>query len=157
MKQKSRLILFTLILFAFVGCKKPAQVNRIEDTLLSADTIQYHPVRINKNDGSILPWFSRDFGNSYDTVLMLVWHFWDNMETDSNGLKYYMNHQVWSPGHDMRGLGGDQVNMALSSWALLYAYTGNNEIVENMKYLADNFLQRSLSDSADSWPFIPYP
>jgi hypothetical protein len=38
-------------------------------------------------------------------------------------LKYYINHQVWKPEHDMRGLGGDQFNMALSSWALLYAYT----------------------------------
>ena len=75
-------------------------------------------------DGSILPWYSADPGTSYDTVLMLVWNFWKNMETDSNGLKYYMNHQVWKPEHDMRGLGGDQINMALSSWALLYAYTG---------------------------------
>jgi hypothetical protein len=57
----------------------------------------------------------------------------------------------------MRGLGGDQINMALSSWTLLYAYTGNPDILENMKYLADNFLGRSLSDSTDAWPFLPYP
>jgi hypothetical protein len=79
------------------------------------------------------------------------------METESNGLKYYMNHQVWKPEHDMRGLGGDQINMALSSWTLLYAYTGNPEILQNMKYLADNFLNRSLSDSTDVWPYLPYP
>ena len=80
------------------------------------------------------------------------------METDSNGLKYYMNHQVWRTyEHDMRGLGGDQINMALSSWALLYAYTGDQEIMENMKYMADNYLDRSLSDSSDAWPFLPYP
>jgi hypothetical protein len=127
------------------------------DTLLVSDTIQYHAVRINKADGSILPWFSADKGKSYDTVLMLVWHFWKNMETDSNGLKYYMNHQVWSPEHDMRGIGGDQINMALSSWALLYAYTGNPEIIDNMKYLADTYLSRSLSKPDDKWPHIPYP
>jgi hypothetical protein len=46
------------------------------------------------SDSSILPWYSADPGASYDTVLMLVWDFWKNMETDSNGLKYYMNHQV---------------------------------------------------------------
>jgi hypothetical protein len=134
-----------------------SSVCAIQDTLLISDTIQYHAVRINKADGSILPWYSADPGVSYDTVLMLVWNFWKNMETDSNGLKYYMNHQVWKPEHDMRGLGGDQINMALSSWALLYAYTGDSEVVENMKYLADTYLERSLSDSTDSWPYLPYP
>jgi len=79
------------------------------------------------------------------------------METDSNGLKYYLNHQVWKPEHDMRGLGGDQINMALSSWTLLYAYTGNRAIIENMRYMADNYLERSLSDPADAWPWMPYP
>jgi hypothetical protein len=127
------------------------------DTVLISDTIQYHPVRISKSDGSILPWFSADMGESYDTCLMLVWNFWDKMETDSNGLKYYMNHQVWKPEHDMRGLGGDQFNMALSSWRLLYAYTGYQEVVENMKYIADNYLEKSLSSADAKWPFIPYP
>lgn len=127
------------------------------DTILFSDTIQYHPVRISKSDGSILPWFSADKGESYDTVILLVWNFWKNMETDSNGLKYYMNHQVWAPWHDMRGLGGDQLNMALSSWALLYAYTGDREILENMRYIADNYLERSLSGPDARWPHIPYP
>jgi hypothetical protein len=72
-------------------------------------------------------------------------------------MKYYMNHQVWKPEHDMRGLGGDQVNMALSSWTLLYAYTGNPAVLENMKYLAENYIERSLSDSTDAWPYLPYP
>ena len=129
----------------------------MQDTLLVSDTIQYHAVRINKADGSILPWYSPDPGTSYDTVLLLVWNFWNTMETDSNGLKYYMNHQVWKPEHDARGLGGDQINMALSSWTLLYAYTGFPDIIENMKYLADTYLERSLSASGDAWPDIPYP
>jgi hypothetical protein len=129
----------------------------VTDTILISDTIQYHPVRISKADGSILPWFSPDKGTSYDTVMMLVWHFWKNMEVDSNGLRYYMNHQVWRPEHDVRGLGGDQINMALSSWGLLYAYTGYPEVIDNMKYIADTYLDRSLSDPADKWPFIPYP
>jgi hypothetical protein len=148
-------VIFTV---ALSGCRwHNPSVPPVQDTVLISDTIQYHSVRINKADGSILPWYSSDLGTSYDTVLMLVWNFWDKMETDSNGLKYYMNHQVWKPEHDTRGLGGDQINMALSSWTLLYAYTGNPEIVENMKYLADTYLERSLSDSTDSWPFLPYP
>jgi hypothetical protein len=152
--------LFLAVIFTFIssGCGSHFQsVAKLQDTLLISDTIQYHTVRINKTDGSILPWFSSDLGASYDTVLLLVWNFWDKMATDSNGLKYYMNHQVWKPNHDMRGLGGDQINMALSSWTLLYAYTGNPAVLENMKYLADNYLERSLSDSTDTWPWLPYP
>ena len=136
---------------------KPSLHSTCNDTILVSDTIQYHPVRISKTDGSILPWFSADKGTSYDTVLMLVWHFWNKMETDSNGLKYYMNHQVWKPEDDMRGLGGDQINMALSSWGLLYAYTGYPDIIENMRYIADTYLERSLSGPDDKWPYLPYP
>jgi hypothetical protein len=157
MKKLIYLITAVIILSDCSGTvkhQKPASGN---DTLLVSDTIQYHAVRISKADGSILPWFSADPGESYDTVIMLVWNFWNKMEADSNGLKYYMNHQVWKPEHDMRGLGGDQINMALSSWRLLYAYTGNPLVVENMKYLADTYLERSLSDSTDKWPSVPYP
>jgi hypothetical protein len=156
MKNSFIFCLFLLVLYT--SCRKsPSVLNAIQDTILVSDTIQYHAVRIDKSDGSILPWFSADLGTSYDSVLMLVWNFWKNMETDSNGLKYYMNHQVWKPEHDMRGLGGDQINMALSSWALLYAYTGDPSVLENMKYIADTYLERSLSDASDKWPFIPYP
>jgi hypothetical protein len=125
------------------------------DTVIS-DTIQYHPVRIDRQ-GNILPWFSANLGQSYDTVLSLVWNFWKHMELDSNGVKYYMNHQVWKPEHDMRGIGGDQISMALSSWRLYYAYTGDESLVENMRYMADYYLEHGLSDSTDAWPDIPYP
>jgi hypothetical protein len=152
------LLISAIVLPAFYNCNTRSQAdNKACDTILVSDTIQYHPVRISRADGSILPWFSSERGASYDTVLMLVWDFWNRMETDSNGLRYYMNHQVWKPGHDMRGLGGDQINMALSSWRLLYAYTGNYGVIENMKYLADTYLENSLSDSTAEWPYLPYP
>ena len=140
----------------FNSCNKATRKsNTINDTII-ADTIQYHSVRLDKN-GNILPWYSSNPGESYDTVISLVWHFWKNIETDSNGLKYYMNHQVWKPEHDMRGLGGDQINMALSSWTLLYQYTGDPSVIENMKYLADEYLSRSLSEHSCLWPDLPYP
>jgi hypothetical protein len=158
MMKNSHLVLLFMFFTGICSCiGKSYHTAAKNDTILISDTIQYHPVRINKNDGSILPWFSADKGESYDTTLMLVWNFWYNMETDSNGLKYYMNHQVWKPNHDMRGLGGDQINMALSSWGLLYAYTGYPEIIENMRYLADTYLARALSSPDDAWPDIPYP
>jgi hypothetical protein len=79
------------------------------------------------------------------------------MEIDSNGLKYYLNHQVWKPGHDMRGLGGDQINMALSSWTLLYGYSGDTSVIKDMRYMADYYLAHSLSPTSAAWPSLPYP
>lgn len=120
------------------------------------DSILYHPVRLSE-DRTILPWYSSNPGQSYDTIVKLVWNFWDKMELDSNGEKYYMNHQVWIPEHDSRGLGGDQIMMALSSWDLLYDYTGNKAILENMKNIANHYLTHSLSQPGSQWPDLPFP
>src|ERR1700740_971373 len=91
----------------------------------------YHQIQTDKN-GNIIPWYDADLAKSYDHIIHLVWNFWDTMRTDMNGLPYYMNHQVWRPNFDdPRGMGGDQLQMALSSWRLLYAYTGNEIIKEN--------------------------
>ena len=148
-------IILAAVIFSCSG-KRSTKFNET-DIILQGDSIQYHPVRISMRDGSILPWFSANRGESYDTCLKLVWNFWKNLPTDSNGLRYYMNHQVWKPEHDMRGLGGDQINMALSSWRLLYAYTGDSTLINDMRYLADTYLERSLSGPTDKWPYIPYP
>jgi hypothetical protein len=154
--------IFTLFLTAFFvfficAChgNKLASA-KSQDTILVSDTIQYHPVRINKVDGSILPWYSSDLGNSYDTVLLLVWNFWKNLPADSTGDKYYLHHQVYQPG-DRRGLGGDQLMMALSSWDLLYDYTGDESIIENMKYIANYYIKNSLSSPECKWANLPYP
>ena len=96
-----------------------------------SDSIIYHPVRVDEN-GDILPWFSANLGQSYDDALERVWKFWKNVETDSNGMPYYLNHQVWRANHDKRGLGGDQIMMALSSWDLYYDYTGDEAVLDNM-------------------------
>jgi hypothetical protein len=69
-----------------------------------------------------------------------------------------MNHQVWKPGvDDTRGMGGDQLQMALSSWLLLYQFTGDERIKENMKFIAGYYLTHGLSDASAKWPDIPYP
>jgi len=117
----------------------------------------YHNIKTDAS-GNIIPWFADEPGKAWGHVVQLVWNFWDTMRIDMNGLPYYMNHQVWKAGvNDPRGLGGDQVNMALSSWCLLYAYTGNERIKENMKFIADYYLSHSLSPSNAAWPDIPYP
>ena len=151
-----KLIFFSLAVLMLSSCGNNAKQILSEQGILLKDSIQYHPVRVDAH-GNILPWYSSNPGESYDTVISLVWNFWKNMEIDSNGLKYYMNHQVWKPEHDMRGLGGDQLNMALSSWTLLFAYTGDTMIIDNMRYIADYYLQHSYSSPTDKWPSLPYP
>ncbi len=117
----------------------------------------YHDIRTDAN-GMILPWSANDPGQAYDHVINLVWTFWDRMRKDPNGLPYYMNHQVWRPDQDdPRGLGGDQLQMALSSWQLLYAYSGNERVKQNMKFIADYYLTHSLSPSNCAWPDLPFP
>jgi hypothetical protein len=117
----------------------------------------YHEIQKDAS-GKIIPWFSPEPGTAYSHVVQSVWQFWDTMRIDMNGLPYYMNHQVWIPeADDPRGIGGDQIQMALSSWLLLYQYTGNERIKENMKFMADYYLSHGLSSSTAQWADIPYP
>lgn len=123
-----------------------------------AEKLLYHPIHLNPNNQTILPWYATDIGKSYHFVITKVWDFWNTMRTDKNGLPYYMNHQVWrSDFNDRRGIGGDQFAMALSSWNLYYGYSGNEAVKEEMKFIADYYLTHSLSPSNAAWPHIPYP
>ncbi len=143
-KLFNKLIIFILLFVLSSGIR--AQENLI-----------YHTIKTDKT-GNIIPWFDDDPGISFDHVINLVWNFWDTMRRDMNGVPYYMNHQVWnSYFNDPRGLGGDQLAMALSSWRLLYAYTGNEKIKENMKFIAEYYLTHGLSSSNAAWQDIPYP
>lgn len=161
MKHQSTLSYLTCIfLFGLVILMQPgftsAQIS-VKETVIS-EKLLYHPIHLNAQDQSILPWYSTDLGKSYDYVIGRVWNFWDTMRKDKNGLPYYMNHQVWRDDfNDRRGIGGDQFAMALSSWNLLYAYSGNEMVKEEMKFIADYYLTHSLSPAEAAWPNIPYP
>jgi len=123
----------------------------------SQELLIYHEIKTDAN-GFIVPWHDNDPGRSFDHVINLVWNFWDTMRTDMNGLPYYMNHQVWEEHFsDRRGIGGDQLQMALSAWRLLYQYSGNERVKANMCFMADYYLSHSLSPSDSKWPDIPYP
>ena len=122
-----------------------------------SEILSYHDIKTDAS-GKIVPWFSPEPGTAYSYVIQSVWHFWDTMRVDMNGLPYYMNHQVWKAGvDDTRGIGGDQFQMALSSWLLLYQFTGDERIKENMKFIAGYYLTHGLSDVSAKWPDIPYP
>jgi hypothetical protein len=125
--------------------------------LPAAELLIYHPIQTDEA-GNIIPWYDRDPGKAYDHVLGLVWRFWDQMRSDPNGLPYYMNHQVWNANFDdPRGIGGDQFAMALSSWRLYYAYTGDERIKANMCFIADYYLSHGLSPAGCRWPHLPFP
>jgi hypothetical protein len=121
------------------------------------EMLVYHAIQTDK-DGIIIPWYNPDPAIAFDHNLMQIWNFWDTMRRDMNGLPYYMNHQVWNGNFDdPRGIGGDQFMMALSSWRLLYAYTGNERIKENMSFLAGYYLTHGLSPANCKFPDIPFP
>ncbi|SRR6266540_6318000 len=142
-------IKITIIFFLFIVAKNTTSAQQ--------EQLIYHSIQTD-NEGNIIPWYDKDLGKSYSQVIQLVWNFWDTMRTDMNGLPYYMNHQVWRPNFDdPRGMGGDQLSMALSSWRLLYAYTGNERIKENMCFIAGYYLSHGLSPSNAKRSDIPFP
>ena len=138
----------------FLPFTAPAQTPRYDQT--KEGFLVFHPIKTN-NKGKIIPWYNDEPGIAYDFVINATWNFWDTMRRDINGLPYYMNHQVWRPKNDPRGLGGDQLAMALSSWQLLYQYSGNEKVKENMTFIADYYLTHSLSPATAKWPNIPFP
>ncbi|MGB9746470.1 MAG: hypothetical protein ACPLXM_06035 [Bacteroidales bacterium] len=122
-----------------------------------SERLIYHDIKTDPS-GKIIPWYSPDPGKSYSHIVSLIWDFWDKMRRDINGTPYYMNHQIWdSATNDPRGIGGDQIQMALSSWRLLYQYSGNQRIRENMKFMADYYISNAFSTSDCKWPDIPFP
>ncbi len=116
----------------------------------------YHNIQTD-NNGNLIPWYNADPGISYDHDLGLIWNFWKNIPT-TLGTKFYMTDHTYG-GATQQGnmVGGDQFAMAMSSWALYYAYTGDTSLVEDMAYIASNYLQNSLSASNAAWPNLPYP
>jgi hypothetical protein len=124
--------------------------------IAQAERLGYHEIQTDAA-GQIVPWSSIEPAQAYDHVIGLVWNFWKNMGTCSNGIPYFFQHQVWKPEHDPRGLGGDQFGMALSSLNLLYSYSGDPSAREMMERIADYTLDHGFSTNTALWPNLPYP
>lgn len=123
----------------------------------SATMIGYHEPKVDST-GHIVPWFSSEPSRAYDHDIRILWEFWRNMRKCSNGVPYYLQHQVWKPEKDdSRGLGGDQINMALDSWELLYGYLGDATVKQNMIEIADYWLEHGMADAHLPWGDLPYP
>jgi Secretion system C-terminal sorting domain len=115
----------------------------------------FHTIQTDSN-GYMISWYNPDPGISYDHDLQLIWNFWNNIPT-SLGTKFYMTDHSYAPTQQANMVGGDQFAMAMSSWGLYYAYTGDTALVENMAYIANTYLANSMSAGNDAWPNIPYP
>ena len=123
----------------------------------ASEGIGTHPVRTDA-EGKIIPWYGDSPAEAYDHVVRQVWNFWITMRTCPDGVPYYLQHQVWKPlEDDPRGLGGDQINMALSSWNLLYGYLGDPAVKANMRLLADTWMAHGLAPEGQPWGGLPYP
>ncbi len=121
------------------------------------DRIGYHEVKTDAS-GKIVPWYGIVPSGAYDHVVRLVFSFWLGMRNCANGVPLYLQHQVWKADvDDARGLGGDQIPMALSSWNLLYGYLGDPAVKQNMELMADYWLSHGLSGPDLQWPNLPYP
>ena len=124
---------------------------------LAAGRLGYHEVRTDPS-GKIIPWFGKNPAQAYDHVVRQVWNFWITMRACPDGVPYYLQHQVWKPDKDdPRGLGGDQINMALSSWNLLYGYLGDPAVHANMRLIADQWMAHGLAPEGEPWGGLPYP
>ncbi len=122
-----------------------------------AEHFVYHEIRID-DQGRIAPWYGTGPSEAYDHNIRLLWNFWRDMRNCPNGVPYYLQHQVWTQGtDDPRGLGGDQINMALSSWNLLYGYLGDPDLHKNMILMADYWLAHGMSRPDLAWGNLPYP
>ncbi|HEY0262349.1 MAG TPA: hypothetical protein VGB95_04940, partial [Chitinophagales bacterium] len=124
-------------------------------TVATAQTLVFHDIQ-RDSSGNLIAWYNPNHGSAYDHDLNLIWNFWNNIPA-TNGVKNYMTDHSYSATTSGNKVGGDQFAMALSSWALLYAYSGDANIVSNMKYIADNYLASSLSSSTAVWANLPYP
>ncbi len=117
----------------------------------------YHDVKTDA-DGGIVPWFDPRPSVAYDHDLRLLWGFWKGMRTCGNGIPYYLQHQVWKETEDdPRGIGGDQIDMAIDSWNLLYGYLGDEALHRDMVMMADFWLAHGMSPGDLRYGNLPYP
>jgi hypothetical protein len=128
-----------------------------KDFPVNTSHIVYHDVRVDA-EGAILPWYNNRPSVAYDHHLRAIWKFWLNMRTCGAGIPYYLQHQVWMETRDdERGIGGDQIPMALDSWNLLYGYLGDPDLHKNMIMMADYWLDHGMSSPDALYANLPYP
>jgi len=147
-----------LLLLLLAGWRGAAiQAQERSDFPVNNKHIVYHDVKTDAS-GAIVPWYNDSPAVAYDHNLRLLWNFWHGMRTCGTGVPYYLQHQVWKEKvDDERGLGGDQLSMAMDSWNLLYGYLGDPELLANVKLMADFWLDHGMSAPDILYANLPYP
>jgi hypothetical protein len=150
-------LLLTSLAFALLGhCGHAAAQDRA-DFAVDQHHIVYHDVKTDAG-GGIVPWYSNNPSVAYDHDLRLLWDFWKNMRKTPGGVPYYLLHQIWREHEDdWRGMDGDEINMALDSWNLLYGYLGDPAIHQDMITMADYWLDHGRSKPDILWANLVYP
>lgn len=146
------------ILFLFFAAGGPTMLAQDRaDFPVNNTHIVYHDVRMDAS-GAIVPWYNDSPSVAYDHNLRLLWKFWREMRTCGPGIPYYLQHQVWKEKEDdPRGIGGDQIDMAIDSWNLLYGYLGDPALHQNMVMMADFWLDHGMSAPDILYANMPYP
>lgn len=150
--------LITLVISSlFAGRCISALAQGRADFPVNTQHLVYHDVKTDAS-GAIVPWYSDRPSVAYDHDIRLLWKFWHEMRTCGPDIPYYLQHQVWKEKEDdPRGLGGDQINMAIDSWNLLYGYLGDPALHENMVMMADFWLDHGMSAPNLLYANMPYP
>ncbi|MCE1198053.1 MAG: hypothetical protein LWW85_03710 [Marinilabiliales bacterium] len=158
-----RTLLLTVLLLSLIAGRSLAQSPEIG----KEKHLFFHDIRTDAHH-HIVPWNQQDPAASYDEILHLCWNYWKNMPCywmrkipdfkQKFGMEFpplYLLFRTHDPA-DM-GIGGDQFAMMLSSFNLWYDYTGDQEVLDNMIFQANWYLDHGLSASTALWPDIPYP
>lgn len=140
-----------------LGSSPPAEAAAWTDTEV---TLMYHTILTDNAGDIILPWYSPgDRAASYDHLIRLIFEWWLDIVPIGGepNLPYYVMHQRWQAGGHFYGTGGDQIAMAISSWLLMYAYTGDDRFIDDMILMADILLASGISSSGADWPYLLFP
>jgi len=151
------IVLIIVISSSFAGKRMSAFGQDRTDFPVNTQHIVYHDVKTDAN-GAIVPWYDDRPSVAYDHDIRLLWKFWREMRTCGPGIPYYLQHQVWKENEDdSRGLGGDQINMAMDSWNLMYGYVGDPALHENMIMMANFWLDHGMTAPTLLYANTPYP
>jgi hypothetical protein len=142
-------------LCAFACGHAPPERTSVETAasrLTSAIPLGAHDI-VSDDSGKIVPWYSANIGEAYDHGLDLVWNWYSNLPPEPNGVPSYMQSATYG---DRNHLAADSHGLALTSWRLFYAYSGNPAVLDVMRYIADFTLDYGMSPSDAAWPNLMY-
>ena len=147
--MKAKFLLAALACICLISCESQDRVQT--DEILGSHNIMTYA------DGTLAPWNSPDPSVAFDDMLERLWSYWRQVPRGIDGTPVYMTQRLLNTAEDgNRGIGGDQFAMLLASWNLWNRYSGDPEMVAQMRYIADMYLHFGLSPADCKWPGMPF-